>query len=432
MGQATAAHTALRNMLIISGASLSSSAAGFLLVTIAARRLGVAGFGQFSTVQILVTSLAVLADVGLVNVVVREVAQHRDRTPAIAGGVALLRIGLASIAVVCCCVLAWALGYDPYTRKLVLVFSLMLIPQSVGAGCASVFSGFEQMGWLAIIWIVSALAYVVAAVLMTLGWGLTAVFATLTVGSALGAVVGLAVLYYRFEVKRPFLIDTAMWLRYLREAYPYGLMAIVGMLSIGVGPLALRSMKGEAELGYYNCAYAVASVLLIVTSAYGRAIFPVFSRLQVSSREAMHRSYTFTMKVILAVGLPAAVGLTILAPLITILFPGYGRAVPVLQTLIWYAYFALLATPPLSILYAEGKQMESLLIHVIAAAVCLCLVAVMIGRYGMMGVCLPMVACTALMALLSYRRASPKCLVSVSRLAVHCPCARGEALKESE
>jgi len=96
-------------------------------------------------------------------------------------------------------------------------------------------------------------------------------------------------------------------------------------------------MKGDEAVGWYNATYTLLSVLTFIPMAYSTALFPVMSRLHISSEEMLRFTYARSMKYMLILGLPVGVGTTLLDDRIIAQIFGadFSSSVLALRILVW-------------------------------------------------------------------------------------------------
>ncbi|MFN8489836.1 MAG: flippase [Caldilineaceae bacterium] len=398
-----------RNVLFLFGSSIGNSLLAFLFAAYATRRLNTGEFGKFSTVQIFVTSLTVLTEVGLTQVAIREVAQKKEQTFYIAGNLLTLKALLGLVGFIFAISLAFILRYDTQTQILIFIYSLSLIFLSISNAAVAIFSGHERMAFSTAINWGTALGNALSILVLLLGYGLPAIFISLVASTFLTTILCIGFLRRHFSVSSLIMADLSLWKRYLITGLPFGLMAIMGSAGVSIGPIMLSRLVGEIEVGYFNAAFKIVNILNLIIAAYNLAVYPVFSRLYSSSQEKLQFSYELSMKIMLVVGLPVAIGMTVIADkLILLTFPKYILATPALQILVWFWFFSLLATPVLNLLYAEKRENEAVIVTLIAVILCLISNFILIPFIGLVGVCVGFVLLTVVQFFAAYVRISQK------------------------
>lgn len=105
----------------------------------------------------------------------------------------------------------------------------------------------------------------------------------------------------------------------LRFGLPYQGSQILSFIKDAVTPLFVGAYAGAAAVGYLNWARNFAFVPLVLSEAFGRVAFPVFSKLQ-ADREFLGRTVDRSIRVLTFVMLPVTAVLIVLGPEITHFF----------------------------------------------------------------------------------------------------------------
>lgn len=395
------------SLAVIYSSLIFSSLIAFLFTALIAQRLGEATFGKFSTVQIFVISLVVFTEIGLMQVATRKIAQNKDDSATIASNLLVIKFGLGLLGIVVALALAFLLGYPADTRLLIAIFAISLLPLSISNACVAIFYGNERATYSAIVGIGSSIGYIFGIIAVFLGGDLILVFLLITLSSLLTSVTCLVLLKTRFNINRFWSFDWPIWRGLAVAALPFGLMAIINRVGISFGPIMLSRTSGEIDVGYFNSAFKVIRIFVLWISAYNLVIYPVLSRLQATSQLKLIQSYKFSMKLMILLGLPVAVVLTVLSKqIILFAYQGYLPAVQALQILGWFLLFSLMATPVLIMLYAEGKQRDAAIIHSISVIISIIISLTLIPSFGLLGVCFALVAMELTKYGISYWRIS--------------------------
>ena len=132
-------------------------------------------------------------------------------------------------------------------------------------------------------------------------------------------------------------IDLNLWRFLIIEAIPLTISGVFLLIAFRVDTILLTIINGNEAVGLYNAAFGLMTALMFVPFVYVSAIFPMLSRLNVSSKELLKYSYETSFKYLLILGLPIAVGTTLLAnPIILLIYKsGFTQSIVALQILIW-------------------------------------------------------------------------------------------------
>ena len=117
-------------------------------------------------------------------------------------------------------------------------------------------------------------------------------------------------------------------------------------------------MKGDAVVGWYNAAYQLVIGLKPIPRLFMNALFPLMSSYFASSNESFKVAYEKSFKYLLILGLPLAVGITLLADRFILLFYGqqFYPSIIALQILAWDILLVFLYTCLGTILVTSDKQ----------------------------------------------------------------------------
>jgi len=149
--------------------------------------------------------------------------------------------------------------------------------------------------------------------------------------------------------------------------------------------LLLKPIRGDIEVGYYGAAYRYIRALDVIPSYFTMALFPLISRYAGSQRDSLVRAYKLSIKLLLMVALPVAVGTTFIArQLISILAgPAYlPQSMIALQLLIWYMPVGFINSVTHYVLIAIDQQRFLTRAFVFGAAFNIGSNLLLIPRYG--------------------------------------------------
>jgi O-antigen/teichoic acid export membrane protein len=116
---------------------------------------------------------------------------------------------------------------------------------------------------------------------------------------------------------------------------------------------------GDAAVGFYNAAYKYIDGINIIPQYFTLALFPMMSRFAADSRDSLARAYILSLRLLLMLALPLAVGTPFVAREL-ILFLAGERFLPdsmiVLQLLIWFLPFSFINQVTQYVLIAINQQ----------------------------------------------------------------------------
>jgi O-antigen/teichoic acid export membrane protein len=123
--------------------------------------------------------------------------------------------------------------------------------------------------------------------------------------------------------------------------------------------LLLRSITGDAALGWYTTAYKVVDGVNVIPSNVTLALFPLLSRLSGDSSARLVRPTELALKALLSLALPISIGTTILADPLIRAFAGESylpHSALALQLLVWLLPFSFVNGLLQYVLIAADQQ----------------------------------------------------------------------------
>jgi O-antigen/teichoic acid export membrane protein len=170
----------------------------------------------------------------------------------------------------------------------------------------------------------------------------------------------------------------------LHASFPLMLNNLLSKAFFMSDVLLLQPLRGDVEVGYYTAAYRYIRGLDSIPSYFTLAIFPLISRFAESQRDSLVRAYILSVKLLVMIALPVAVGTTFIArELILILAgPGYLPSVIALQLLIWYMPIGFINSVTQYVLIAIDQQRFLTRAFLFGAAFNILTNLLLIPRYG--------------------------------------------------
>lgn len=343
MPEATARRVA-RNSALRAGGYLLGAGLLFVVVVVIARYLGVEGFGHYSFVMAVAGIFQLLADMGVRNIVIRDLAVApelvRDRLAVARTLLVILSLlSLLGIAAV-----AWAIDVPLEVRQSMLLAGVAVMTTFYALGYSAVLRAFEHMDQ-------DILGFVVhKALLLGLVWGVSRTTWGLRGVFVATAVANLGLyLYYRTLVSRRHGVtrlsrDLAAAWALMAESFPLGLAEVIRRLAWQVDRLVLTALAGPVAVGLFSTAYKFLEAAKPLADNLTLPLFPLLSRLARESRTAAFDTYARGLRIFYALAVPAAVVLGVLAErIVTVLFGAAYR--PAATALVFMAPVVVLMLP---------------------------------------------------------------------------------------
>jgi O-antigen/teichoic acid export membrane protein len=372
-----------RNTLAQAAGRVVILAVGAASIAVTTRYLGAAGYGRFALALALLQTIGVLADAGLVAVVVRESSRAPARTAELVGNALVMRLVLGAVVVVLAAAASELPSYGPDVRTAVLIASVPFALGIISSSLAAVFQVRLQLGRAALADAagrVASFAALLAVVAADLG------FAAVVASTAVGAAVTLA-LTARFvrRVIRPRLAaDRTVWRELAVAALPLGLTLAVAEIYFRADTFILALSRPPAEVGQYSLAYRLYELLALFPALVMASVYPLLSRQFTDSRAAAERTLHATGRAFFTFGIPLAAGGLVIAPELARFAGGdeFVAAADPLRLLLCAATLAYVSGLCGYALIAAGHERSTLWLSLAALAFNLALNVALAPAYG--------------------------------------------------
>jgi O-antigen/teichoic acid export membrane protein len=385
--EATAGRRILVNTAFRAAGDLVSKLASIALYVVMARRLGDAPFGVFTFAFSLVTLVTALGDLGQTDVLVREVARDRDRVHGYFGDTVALKLLLSVPALAIAIGGVFAVGAPTETRLVVTLIGTAVVAELLMDTSFGVFQAFERQSLTAVVLIAQrTLTSAAGIVALLLGADVVTVSAVYLAGAILALVLSLS-LVERRVVRVGFHPTPARWGRLMRAAVPIGLTTVFWTVLSRVDTSMLAAYRSDAVVGNYGAAYRLLESTLFLSWSVGSAVFPVLSRLGRATSPPAGLVYERSVKLLLSLTVPLAVGAAVLADgVIEMLYgPGFSSAADALRLLA-----PAIALYPVSyvagiLLISQDRQVATTITYGVIAAENVLLNLALIPRFSLYG-----------------------------------------------
>ncbi|GJL69213.1 MAG: peptide-binding protein [Nitrospirales bacterium] len=359
----------------------------FLFFLVLARNYGQEGIGQYSFAMALTGVLVVFADFGLQNLSIKDMSRDRDQVAIYYGRLMAVRL-LLSVAVCSALVLITLfLPLSDEMKLLIIVIGAYQIIITLVNGFGAVFVALESMHVTSFLEV--SLRVTTATIgIAIVGWGgsLLLAISSLPVMTILHVALG-----YYLTHRRCGALQVSVTLAYVRQvlsdAFPYALHALFELFSSRVALIFIGFMLSAGAAGIFNVAYRFVFVLLFIPVFAKLAIFPVASRLYVSSPEQLKELYGNTLNLAIVFGLPMAAGIWLIAPkLIEVLYGlEFVESIVILRWLAWLIPVVFLRCIMEMFLIASDRQPVVTMSHLWVACMGGILHYFFIGMFGLEG-----------------------------------------------
>ncbi|HYH91704.1 MAG TPA: flippase [Candidatus Saccharimonadales bacterium] len=383
-----ARQAAATNAAWLIGERLISGLLGLTVTAAVARHLGPAEFGTLSFALSLVLLFGTFWTLGLSGLVVRELVKDPARQDDLLGTLTGLRVVGGVIAFGLAILLTIILGRDDETRLAVAILLVGVLGLYAFDGIdfwlqAQVRSRHAVIARSAALLVASAFNIV----LIVVGAPLLAFVVAAAVEFALGGVFLLATYVRQGGHPRRWRYHGPLARQLLLASWPLILSGVFNAINLRVDQLMLGTMVGREAVGTYAAAARLSEVWYFVPTAIAASVFPAMVRAHTGDRRAFDSWMGRLYDLLVALALPIAIVVALLAgPLIELIYgPAYAESAPILAVHVWAGPFVFMGAALSRWLIAEDRLKFSLVRHGAGATVNIVLNLILIPEFGGLG-----------------------------------------------
>jgi O-antigen/teichoic acid export membrane protein len=302
---------ALNTIIQVAG-KVVSTITGILIISLMTRRLGAAGFGDYSTANAVLQVFALMMDLGI-NVTFPAMLGERSNDPAFQqrafASIFTLRVVMSVVVLLGIAPLVGFLWPFPWQVKLAIV---ALSLSYVFPGIQQILIGVQQQRLRMTLSTVAenvGRLTTIAGLLVSpyFGWGVVAQCWIISASSAVVFAIN-AWSTHRFLPIR-WRWDPPFWMTVLKRSWPVGVSIALNLIYYKADALILQYFRPAAEVGVYGAAYRILEVLITIPFLYAGVLLPVLSRTWEERKpQEMSQLISRSLDVMLLLIIPLIVG----------------------------------------------------------------------------------------------------------------------------
>lgn len=327
-----------KNVLSLSAAQFGSRLFTMLVSIYAARILGSTNFGKFTTAYAFAFLFSVFIDLGLVKIIIREIARNRAVAGQYYSAALVLRMLFGVTTFLLIVILAHLFGYPSDTMSAIYILALAMLAQSFESLNVAVFQGIERMELVAIVATISNILYLIVSIPVLIVTRNFIYMALVVLGRNLFALMLGLLLVVREKISGGIVFVGYSFVRELgRLMLPFAMVEIFAAMFTGLDTVILSRFTSAESVGWYGAAMKPIAILLLFPAVFLQALFPLMSRSYHEARNALIVAYEKAIQYLALLALPVAMGVTMLADRFVVLLYGadYAPAAPALRILSW-------------------------------------------------------------------------------------------------
>ena len=374
----------------------------FTYFIIIARALGPEDLGKYYFVISFTTIFAIFIDLGLTNVLTREVAKDQARAGGFLSGVLIIKSALSLLSLAAVITAVNLLGYPELIKQLVYISSISMVLDSFTASFFAISRGFHNLFYESAGSIIFQIIVLISGILvLRTGGGLGWLIGALALASIFYFIFSLVLILKKWKIK--------VWPRFnpelvkfvLKLTIPFSLFAIFQRIYIYLDSILLSVLAGDRYVGLYQVSFKIIFALQFMPMAFTASLYPAMSAYWVKNKEQLGVTFERAMNYLIIISLPISAGVIILADKIILIFKsGYGESVLPLKIGMLAVPFIFLIFPVGSLLNACDRQKANTKIMAVGLAASIFMNILLIPRFQAVGASVTVLATNLLMFIL--------------------------------
>jgi O-antigen/teichoic acid export membrane protein len=300
---------------------------------LAARLLGVEGFGTYALLLTIVEMVAMVSGAGYVDYLTREIAKAPEAAWPLALRVTQVRLlYMAPVAAVVLLLLT-ALRFTPGVVLSAAFFFLALVPRAMGESAQGVLKGLRHFTLFPGLELAQGLILLaLGPMLMARGYGVRGIITAEILSVAGGAIFAMVAAGRYLNFKRT---TTPAFRSVLRSTFVFNIYPFIGNVYDRIDVVLLARLAGSAAAGIYSLPYRAFASLQVIPYGVMGALFPGLSSSQADdgARQRCARAMKFLYEAALLIVLCTA---AFARPLLLLaLGRAYAASADALNVLVW-------------------------------------------------------------------------------------------------
>jgi O-antigen/teichoic acid export membrane protein len=364
-------------------------AIGLITVKLLTNNLGVAGFGEYTTILNFLMMFGIVADLGLYVVLTTEIA-HEDeqRTLKAISNIFTLRLVSAILIVIGLgSLVALVTPYSWEVKSLIVLGSFGMVFMSLAQVLVGIFQKNLRTDRIVIAETLARLFLMVSVVTLSLTDNFRLIWIILAfVGSNI-----LQFSYVLFYARKYFVIkltfDWPYWKYLLKAAFPLFVVITFNLIYYKIDTLMLSVLKTPEDVGLYGVAYKILELLAVFPGMFVGLLLPIFAKYYVADKKIFQDVFGKGFMILATLAVPLVVGGLLMSEKIILLIsgPDYSVATPALRLLfvgIGFIFFSNLFS---NVLIGAGLQGKIMFISITGAIFNVLLNLYLIPRFSYVG-----------------------------------------------
>ena len=347
-----------RNTSYFTLALILQKVISFTYFTLLARYLMPDDLGKYYFAISFTSIFIIFIDIGLSNVLTREIAKDREHAEKILNAGLAAKIPLAVVVFFLVHILIRLLGYSGVVVELVYLTSICIVLDTLSATFFAVMRGFHNLKYESFASVFYQLTILISGIIfMRMGKDIQWLMSSLVAASSVYFASAYILLVKKVGVRPSFKSDRGLTRKMLQITVPFAAYAIFQRFYTYLDSVLLSKLANDFEVGIYQVPFKILFALQFLPSAFTASLYPAFSAYWKSNREQLVISFERGINYLMIIALPISIGIISLADKIVMIFkPEYSPAILPLRIIIAALVFNFLNFVIGSLLNATDQQ----------------------------------------------------------------------------
>lgn len=364
-----------------------STVLGLAAIAMLGRYLGPEQFGWYTTAITFLQFAGILVDFGLIPVTAQMLGEGRHKQEVLLPNLLGYRFVTAGAFFLLAPLASLLFPYPPLVKWAIALMAISFVATALN----QVLTGFYQyrlrMHIVVLGEVAGRIALVVATwLLITFGAG----FLPLMAAVAGASLVFTSVLWWQAQREQPagLAFSGPIWREVTLKMWPIAVSIIFNVVYLKGDTLLLSVFRSQTEVGWYGAAYRVIDILSQLAMMIMGVMLPLLAASWAKRNEReFSEQYQQSFNVLMLIGIPIAVGASLLAPrVLTIVFgPEFAPAGPMLGLLSWAVLGVFVGAVFGHAAVAINRQKATMWIYISNAILTLAGYLWAIPRFGWLG-----------------------------------------------
>ncbi|MDO8516419.1 MAG: flippase, partial [bacterium] len=252
-----------------------------IIIIYAARVLGTGPWGVFSYALSLVAFVTVFSDIGIGNILVREMAKGRDNIDyqrSVLSTAFYLKMTLLAIGILLILFVAPHITKIPEVKIILPIVVFVYVFDTIREFGFSLIRALEKMEWEAFLYLLTNVAIVACGfVFLSASKTVTSMTYAYALGAGIGSFATIIALRNKLKGALSYFSVNVMS-SVLKSAWPIAIAAGLGMLMLNADVLIIGWMRAADDVGLYSAAQRIIQLLYILPTILSTSLLPAFSR----------------------------------------------------------------------------------------------------------------------------------------------------------